>query len=101
MHYAYEGLGSQPLLYPPGVSPTVPPAVTGVVGWFWFSGLFGRLGIHSVGIVADVVTKAAQTYHGYKRNGDSLLWAALWGLLMPPVPGAALMLAQGFGKPAK
>lgn len=40
---------------------------------------------------------AAMTYHGYKRNNGSILWALLWG--MTGLFGVPFAVAQGFGKP--
>jgi len=52
--------------------------------------------------VGQVVVGTAAIYHGYKRN-ESVGWALVWGVLGSafwPV-AAPVMLAQGFGKPAK
>ena len=40
------------------------------------------------------------TYHGYKRNNDSLGWALGWGFLggMFPIVAPAIAFAQGLGK---
>lgn len=52
--------------------------------------------------VGQVVVGTAAIYHGYKRN-ESVGWAIGWGILGSmfwPI-AAPLMIAQGFGKPAK
>ena len=43
---------------------------------------------------------AALTYHGYKRNDDSLGWGLVWGFLGSTVWPITLPIAfaQGFGK---
>lgn len=46
---------------------------------------------------------AVSTYHGYKRNGDSIGWALAWGfggwVLWPIVP--VIAFAEGYAQPAK
>jgi len=68
----------------------------------------GAIEVSSVGLL-PVIAALASAYHGYKRNGDSPEWAAIWGLssmavttfvtpmLWPAVP--VLAMAEGFATP--
>ena len=45
----------------------------------------------------------AVSYHGYKRNGNSVPWAAAWaaGGMVCPTVTAGFALTQGFASQAK
>lgn len=50
--------------------------------------------------VVGTISAALAAYHGYKRNGGSIGWAAWWALMggmFGPIP-VAIAFAQGFGK---
>jgi hypothetical protein len=60
----------------------------------------------TTGLVLSTLALAsvsASAYHGFKRNGDSLGYGALWGgaAAVFPVITPAVAVAQGFGERAK
>ena len=67
--------------------PTITTPKTGINVVDKYSGLVG----------GNPWVSGALAYHGYARNG-SLLWGAVWGLLVPNIIGLPLALIQGFAK---
>jgi hypothetical protein len=79
--------------------PQPPPNLFGLRGAEGGGGGAGKLIYSLLGTAA----LGALTYHGYKRNDDSLGWGLAWGLLgglVWPIT-VPVALAQGFGKPKK
>ena len=48
-------------------------------------------------------TAVLGTYHGYRRNVESVGWALAWGVFgtFAPVIALPIMFAQGFGEPKR
>lgn len=107
----YKGAGNDCGCGSP-IATNVQPHGLLIAGARRLSGLSGGFGTFADGIeptpmhyvygVASIAGTAAGAYHGFKRNGGSVGWAIVWGLLggMFPVITVPIAFAQGFGKRA-
>ncbi len=112
MKFAYQNTGnvspSWARGYPPAQARAADAKSLGGLGLYEYTSTYALPGapemIHGVtetlGNVQGMAGLALGAYHGYKRSGGSLGWAAIWGFAgaMAPLITAGVAIYQGFGE---